>query len=313
MERATGHGIGRGTERAVGGAIGRGGEDRALRIERVSDLADPRLADYRNLKDAALLRGRGRFVVEGRANLLVLLERSAFRPESILLGEAAFAALRDALAARVASDVPIFVAPQPLLDGVVGFPVHRGALAVCVRPPAAEPESLVRDVLARFPAPRILVLEDVRDADNVGAIFRNAMALGGRAVLLGGHSCDPLYRKAIRTSMGGSLVVPFARAEDTPAFLGRLREFGFAVLAFDPKEPGQGTLDEVAERSASASGPIALLVGTEGPGLTAAALGQATRRVRIAMEPGVDSLNVATAVAIGLHALRPRADRIGGG
>jgi len=291
----------------------------ALRIERVFELADPRLADYRNLKDAALLRDRGRFVVEGRTNLLVLLERSAHRPESILLGEAAFAALRDALAARVGPDVPIFVAPQPLLDGIVGFSVHRGALAICVRPPATTAEDLVRDVLARFASPRILVLEDVRDADNVGAIFRNAMALGGRAVLLGGHACDPLYRKAIRTSMGGSLVVPFARTDDTPAFLGRLRESGFAVLAFDPKDPGDGdgdesgaeAVDEVERLRAEAPGPVALLVGTEGPGLSSAALAQASRRIRIAMEPGVDSLNVATAVAIGLHALRPRSEPIG--
>ncbi|MBY0399497.1 RNA methyltransferase [Myxococcota bacterium] len=273
----------------------------ALRVEAVVDLADPRLADYRNLKDAALLRERGRFVVEGRANLLVLLEHSRFRPESILLGEAAFAALRDPLE-RMARDVAIFVAPQPVLDGVVGFSVHRGALAVCLRPPPASPEALVRELLERFEAPRVVVLEDVRDADNVGAIFRNAMALGGQAVLLGGHSCDPLYRKAIRTSMGGALRVPFARVGDTPAFLGRLREFGFAVLAFDPKESG----DEVERLGGEPAAPVALVVGTEGPGLSAAALARASRRVRIAMEPGVDSLNVATAVAIGLQALRSR-------
>ncbi|MBK7952458.1 MAG: RNA methyltransferase [Deltaproteobacteria bacterium] len=281
--------------------------EKLLRVERVAALGDPRLADYRNLKDAALLRDRGRFVVEGRANLLVLLERSHMRPESILLSEAAFGALGADLA-RLAGGVPIFVADQSVLDGVVGFSVHRGALAACPRPPSTEPEVLAREVLDRFDAPRVVVLEDVRDADNVGAIFRNAMALGARAVFLGGHSCDPLYRKAIRTSIGGSLCVPFARTEDAPAFLGRLREFGFAVLAFDPKETGH----EVDSLRHDRPGPAALVVGTEGPGLTAAALAQASRRIRIAMEPGVDSLNVATAVAIGLHALRPPADPSGG-
>lgn len=289
---------------AATGALKGEAIDEALPVERVAELGDPRLADYRNLKDATLLRDRGRFVVEGRANLLVLLERSRFRPESLLLSEAAFGALRADLA-RWAGDVPIFVAPQPVLDGVVGFSVHRGALAVCPRPPSSEPEALARELLARFAAPRVVVLEDVRDADNVGAIFRNAMALGADAVFLGGHSCDPLYRKAIRTSMGGSLCVPFARADDVPVFLGRLREFGFAVLAFDPKESG----DEVDGLRHDPPGPAALVVGTEGPGLTAAALAQASRRIRIAMEPGVDSLNVATAVAIGLHALRRPAGR----
>ncbi|MFO0690166.1 MAG: RNA methyltransferase [Myxococcota bacterium] len=270
-----------------------------LRIEPVDDLADPRLADYRNLKDAVLLRERRRFVVEGRGNLLVLLEGARFRPESILLGEAAFAALRTDLA-RLAPDVPIFVAPQPVLDGIAGFPVHRGALAVGLLPPAQDPEDLVREVLAACTAPRILVLEDVLDADNVGAIFRNAMAFGVRAVFTSRRGCDPLYRKAVRTSMGGALRVPFAATADVPGFLGRLRDFGFAVLAFDPKESGE----EVDVLRREPPGPTALVVGTEGPGLTAGALAQATRRIRIAMEPGVDSLNVATAVAIGLHALR---------
>ncbi len=280
----------------------------SLRREDVSALDDPRLADYRSLTDAELLARRGRFIVEGRGNLRVLLSRSAFRPESILLGEAAFTALRAELAV-FAKEIPIFVAPQPVLDGVVGFKIHRGALAACLRPAPRDPDALVGEVLAHFPSARVVVLEGVRDADNVGGVFRNAMALGARAVFACDRSCDPLYRKAIRTSMGGALCVPFARTGELIGFLARLRAAGFSIWAFDPKAPGD-ELDSFAPR---ASGPVALLLGTEGEGLSKAALSAADRRVRIAMEPGVDSLNVATAAAIGLHVLRGSADGSAGG
>ena len=277
----------------------------SLRRDDVSDLDDPRLADYRNLKDAELLVQRGRFIVEGRGNLRVLLARTPLRPESMLFSEAAFAALSAELV-PLATGIPIFVAPQRVLDTVVGFKVHRGALAACLRPAPHDPGALAREVLARSSAPRVLVLEGVRDADNVGGIFRAAMAFGARAVFLCGRSCDPLYRKAIRTSMGGSLCVPFAHAHaaDGLGLLAGLRAMGFCVLAFDPKEPGE-TLAGLRER---VRGPVALLFGTEGDGLSEAVLAGSDRRVRIAMEPGVDSLNVATAAAIGLHALRAEPD-----
>lgn len=269
-----------------------------LAIDRVAELSDPRLADYVNLKDAELLLRRGRFIVEGRGNLRVLLSQSAFRPESLLLSEAACEAMRGELEAW-ARGIPIFVGAQAVLDGVVGFKIHRGALAACLRPRPLEPSVLIAELLARDPAPVVVVLEDVRDADNVGAVFRNAMALGGRGVFLAAKSCDPLYRKAIRTSMGGALRVPFARTDDLPGLLGELLAAGFEVLAFDPK-PGATPVGELARE---ARRPCAILVGTEGEGLTQAALAHSSRRVRIPMEPGVDSLNVATAVAIGLHAL----------
>lgn len=271
----------------------------SLAREDVGDLADPRLADYRNLRDAELLLRRDRFIVEGRGNLRVLLTRTALRPESLLLSEAACSALESELAPLVVG-VPVFVAPQSVLDAVVGFRVHRGALAVCRRPAPRDPVALAAEVLARESAPRVVVLEGVRDADNVGGIFRAAMAFGARAVFLCGRSCDPLYRKAVRTSMGGSLCVPFARVEEEGALLSALRAKGFCVLAFDPKEPGEA-LEGLRDRL---PGPVALLFGTEGSGLSDAALAGADRRVRIGMEDGVDSLNVATAAAIGLHALR---------
>lgn len=275
----------------------------SLAREDVADFADPRLADYRNLKDADLLLRRGRFIVEGRGNLRVLLTRSLLRPDSLLLSEAAWAALAAELA-PLAVGVPIFVAKQAVLDAVVGFRVHRGALAVCCRPELPEPARLAGEVLAREAAPRVVVLEGVRDADNVGGIFRAAMALGARAVFLCGSTCDPLYRKAVRTSMGGSLCVPFARAEGVGGLLPALRAMGFCVLAFDPKEPAEG----LESLRGSLGGPVALLFGTEGEGLSEAARVGSDRRVRIEMEGGVDSLNVATAAAIGLHALRAGSD-----
>jgi tRNA G18 (ribose-2'-O)-methylase SpoU len=271
----------------------------AMRRETVTDLEDPRLDDYRNLKDATLAGARGRFIVEGRGTLRVLLSRSHFRPDSILLNERSFAALEADLA-EFEPDCPIYVGGQPLLDRVVGFPIHRGCLAACARDEVQDPLDLARRVKGQEAAPRIIVLEGLTNLDNVGLIFRNAMALGARAVLLCPRTCDPLYRKAIRTSMGGSLCVPFARAENLPALLFGLRELEFEVLAFDPGEPGV----EIQSLDAPRLGATALLFGTEGPGLSAQALAAADRRVRIAMEEGVDSLNVAVSAGIALSLLR---------
>jgi tRNA G18 (ribose-2'-O)-methylase SpoU len=270
-----------------------------MRRETVTDLEDPRLDDYRNLKDATLEGARGRFIVEGRGTLRVLLSRSHFRPDSILLNERSFAALEADLA-EFEPDCPIYVGGQPLLDRVVGFPIHRGCLAACARDELQDPLDLARRLKGQEAAPRIIVLEGLTNLDNVGLIFRNAMALGARAVLLCPRTCDPLYRKAIRTSMGGSLCVPFARAENLPALLFGLRELEFEVLAFDPGEPGV----EIQSLDAPRLGATALLFGTEGPGLSAQALAAADRRVRIAMEEGVDSLNVAVSAGIALSLLR---------
>jgi len=200
---------------------------------------------------------------------------------------------------------------------VVGFKVHRGALAACARPAPRDPIELAQAVRAADPAPRVVVMEGVLDADNVGGIFRAAMAFGARAVFACGRSCDPLYRKAIRTSMGGSLCVPFARARgaggDPIRLLAALRAQGFSVVALDPGPAGEPVDALRAAAGRAAPGPVALVVGTEGAGLTAAALAAADRRVRIPMEPGVDSINVATATAIALHVLRGSVETGDGG
>jgi tRNA G18 (ribose-2'-O)-methylase SpoU len=270
-----------------------------MRIERIDDFGDPRIADYQNLKDKRLLADRGRFVVEGRVNLRVMLERSPFVPDSILLSERTYRLMERELT-RLAPGCPIYVADQSVVDEVVGFPMHRGCLAVCSRGASVDPMALVRDLLAAESAPRILVLEGILNLDNIGSIFRNAMGLGGRAVLLCPRSVDPLYRKAIRTSMGATLAVPFARTDDLSALLDGLRAAGFEVFALDPAAEGVYVDDLVADEV----GPAALLLGTEGEGLSEAALARADHRVRIPMEPGVDSLNVAVAAGIALHRLR---------
>lgn len=270
-----------------------------MQVERVDDFGDSRIADYRNLKDRHLLAARGRFVVEGRVNLRVMLERSPFVPDSILLSERTHRLMQEELT-RLEPGCSVYVANQVILDRVIGFPVHRGCLAIGSRGTPVDPMALARDLLAAEAAPRILVLEGVLNLDNVGGIFRNAMALGGRAVLLCPRCVDPLYRKAIRTSMGATLAVPFARTKDLGALLDGLRDAGFEVLALDPSPEGV-RLEDLAAREI---GPAALLVGTEGEGLSAEALARVDRRVRIPMEPGVDSLNVSVAAGIALHRLR---------
>lgn len=258
-------------------------------------LDDPRVDDYRDIRDREWWRRRGLFVVEGRGTLRCLVERSGFRPRSVLLGEPARAALGDVLA-RLDPAVPVYTAPRDVLEAVAGFAVHRGCLAVVERPP----ETGLADLVERLPEgdSRVVVLEGLSNHDNVGGVFRNAMAFGADAVVLCPRCCDPLYRKAIRTSMGGSLCVPFARALHWPDALERLRERGYAIVALDPA--GDVALGDPAR---PLPGRVALVVGTEGEGLSPAVRTMADRLVRIPMAPGADSVNVATAAAIALHHL----------
>ena len=265
----------------------------------VTDFEDPRIEIYRNLKDRELAGSMGRFIVEGRGNLLVLLQRSAYQPESILLSPRTYASIETELRA-LAPQCPVYVADRPVFDRLVGFPIHRGCLAACVREDVADPLELARRALAKEGAPRLVVLEGLANLDNVGLIFRNAMAFGARGILLCPKTCDPLYRKAIRTSMGGSLCVPFARAKNFPEMLSGLQTLGYEVLAFHPSADSL----PIGSLQPARLGPTALLFGTEGPGLSESALAAASQQVRIEMEPGVDSLNVGVAAGIGLSLLR---------
>jgi tRNA G18 (ribose-2'-O)-methylase SpoU len=387
-------------------------------IIRIDDAADPRIADYRNVPDPVLLRRRGLFVAENRLVVRPLLASARFRALSVLVTDAAYAALRDDLA-PFEPTLPIYVCAKSLMEPVSGYNIHRGCLALGVRPdpqsvsdllaalgharrasersgamgpqapqrgcragdPAQERTSLTgcrgprhsnnersgamgpqapqrgcragdpaqeRTSLAGCRGPRhsnrLVVLEGITNADNVGAVFRNARAFGADGIVVGPGCCDPLYRKAIRVSIGATLEVPYAcvgppgfspvathvgppgfspvathvgppgfspvadrgapPATAWPADLLELERAGFTVVALTPA-------GDAVDLDTFASGPlpdkIALLVGNEGEGLSAGAQGASDVRVRIVMAPGVDSLNVSTATGIALY----RMSRVG--
>ena len=267
----------------------------------IADPADPRLDDYRNVPDGELVRQRGLFVAEGRLVVRRLLVESSLVARSLMLTEAACRAMTEVLARRPA--VPVHLVTQPVMDQVAGFNVHRGCLAIGARPQPRHWQDAVTG------ARTIVVLERVSNADNVGGIFRSAAAFRVDAVLLDSATTDPLYRKAIRTSVGAALVVPFARAEPWPAVLDELRARGFATVALTPA-PTAKTIRTVAK--AIGGRPFALVLGHEGEGLTDLALAACEYRARIPITSHVDSLNVATAAAIALYECR-RDDRDAGG
>lgn len=248
------------------------------------------LDDYRNIPDADLVRQRGTFVAEGRLVVRRLLTDSALRVRSVLLTDTAREAMADVLATR--PDVPVYVVPQTTMNEVAGFEIHRGCLAVGERPTPRP----WRDITTS--ARTVVVLERVSNADNVGSIIRSAAAFGTDAVLLDPTSTDPLYRKAIRTSMGAALVMPFARMDPWPGALHDLRTLGFATVGMTPSSSAP-RLAETME--ALAGGRVALLLGHEGDGLSACALEACAFTARIPVTSRVDSLNVATATAIALY------------
>lgn len=217
-----------------------------------------------------------------------LLE-TGHRVESMLLNDASLRAL-DISISRLPQKIPVYVCDTEEFAAITGFNLHRGCLALAERPAARSLADVVRE------AELLLVLEGVSDADNVGSAFRNAAAFGASVVLSEG-CCDPLYRKAIRTSMGSVLRTPYARIKHWPDDLAALKAGGFTIVALTPRE-GAVDLPAVARRPGQRT---ALLVGSEGPGLTAEAEGMADMRVRIPIRAEVDSLNLATATGIALH------------
>jgi len=263
----------------------------------VTDLDDPRIADYRHVADGRLLEERGLFVAEGRLVVERLFEDGRYRVRSVLLREReGGSSFRPSLATE--APVPFFVVSSDLMRGLTGFDFHRGYLALAERPsPVAASE-----VLAGLTGDAVVVaLEEIANADNVGGVFRNAAAFGAGAVLLSPGCCDPLYRKAIRTSMAAALRVPFARVAPWPEDLSALRGAGFSIAALTT---AAGARDLAAfARDPGRPRRLALLVGTEGAGLSEAAVARADALVRIPMAPGVDSLNLATATGIALHSL----------
>jgi tRNA G18 (ribose-2'-O)-methylase SpoU len=261
-------------------------------IARIGSLDDPRVADYAHVGDPAWLRAGGLVAAEGRLVVSRLVEDRRFEIVSMLLTPAALAALQPLV--DDAPEVAAYVCDQAEMNVLTGFNFHRGCLALARRPaPLA---------LTALAGARVLVgLEAVGNPDNIGGIFRSALALGADGVLLDDRCGDPLYRKAIRTSMGATLRVPFAPVPEWPAASALLRAGGFTVVALTPSPDA---VDIEAARTVLRGRKLVLLLGSEGTGLTGPALDAADHRVCIAVEPRSDSLNVAVAAGIALHALR---------
>ena len=278
--------------------------------ESIEHASDPRLDPYRLVGDHAALEREGLFVAEGRLVVERLLNDGRFGVHSVLVTPPALAALTPALDRR--PDVGVSVCDPALLREITGFDFHRGCLALAFRPESPSQSSrddqrtpAPTDVSVLFPdAVRVLALEGVSNPDNVGGLFRAALAFGVDAVILDRATADPLYRKAIRTSMAATLRVPFARLDPWTDGLASLRASGLRVVALTPHSAAV-PLDDYAARRGER---IALVVGSEGFGMSPESMALADARVRIPIDPRADSLNVVTAAAIALHALRAPLD-----
>lgn len=267
-----------------------------MSVTEVTDLDDPRLADYRDLTDVALRRATelraGLYMAEGHW----VIERAlavGHQPRSVLCEPKRLASVVDLLRGHPSTEV--YVAAADLLREVTGYHVHRGALAAMHRP---ELPSL-GEILSG--SDRVLVLEDLVDHTNVGAAFRSAAALGFDAVVISPQCADPLYRRSVKVSMGAVLGVPWTRAQQWPTALAEIRAAGLVTIALTPASDAT----VLAELPDSARSRCALLIGSEGPGLTAAAMTLVDHRARIPMYHGIDSLNAAAATAVACYALGP--------
>ena len=255
------------------------------------------LSDYRDLTDVKLRTSleaeHGLYIAES-TKIIDRALRAGHEPRSLLMSRAWFLRLAPVLAGELASDAPILLGTEEQVDGLAGFHVHRGALASMRRPRPREVSATITGVR------RVVIVEDVVDHTNLGAIFRSAAGLGVDAVLLSPSCADPLYRRSIRVSMGTVFQVPWARFTAWPTGLQELRQEGFTLAALALED------DSVTLREFAASAPerVALLLGTEGDGLRPATLAQADATVLIPMSHAVDSLNVAAATAVACYALQ---------
>jgi tRNA G18 (ribose-2'-O)-methylase SpoU len=263
----------------------------------VTDADDPRLDDYRGLTDTALRAVRepagGLYIAES-AKVIARAVAAGHRPRSVLVQERWVEGIRGVLDDDGDADVPVFVVPDAIAEAVTGFAVHRGALASMHRPHLPSVAEVLVD------ASLVLILEDIGDHTNVGAAFRAAAGLGADAVLVSPRCADPLYRRSVRVSMGTVFQVPWTRIDDWERAVVDLHgaEFDIAALALDDDAVD---LDIYAARRPDR---VALMLGSEGDGLSTTALADADRVVTIPMSGGVDSLNVASAAAVALWALK---------
>ncbi|HEY0359290.1 MAG TPA: RNA methyltransferase [Mycobacteriales bacterium] len=260
-----------------------------MNVHHITDPGDLRLADYRSLTDVQLRVSweppNGVFIAEGELVLRRAIE-AGYALRSVLVDAKRVGQLVDLLGGR--DDVPVYAGAPAVLEATTGFHVHRGILASVHRPAPRE----LGELLAT--ARRLAILEDLNNSTNLGAVFRCAAALGIDGVLLSPSCADPLYRRSVRVSMGEVFAVPYARADSWPGALADVRAAGFTVLALTP-DPAAVALDRLS--GADRARP-ALLLGAEGPGLSRGALTGSDVAVRIPMQRGVDSLNVAAAAAV---------------
>ena len=260
-----------------------------MKLIPIDDPQDPRVAAYLDIRERDLVGRQGRFVAEGKVVLDVLFSSGRFAPESALVLENRLAGLDNTLR-KAPAELPVYVVAGEIMDRIAGFHMHRGILAIGNRGTAQPAEAMLEALPA---GALVVVLVGIANHDNMGSIFRNAAAFGADAVLMDATCCDPLYRKAIRVSVGAALKVPFASFDDTAGLTTMLDRLGFRQFALSPRG---GTDIRDAERT----NRVALYLGTEGEGLPESLLDR-LRTVRIAMARGFDSLNVAAASAIALH------------
>ena len=257
----------------------------------INDLADKRLGAYLNIKERDLTGRQSRFIAEGKVVLRVLLQSAQFEAESLLITENKLAGMQDILSLR-SSDVPVYVVSSAHMDQIAGFNVHRGILAVGKRKTPSDINRLIKSIPENG---LMLILCGISNHDNIGSIFRNAAAFEASCVLLDETCCDPLYRKAIRVSVGATLQVPYTHNGQIDDIIKAVAEAGINLIALSPQSTQ--SLYELP-----AHGRTALLLGTEGDGLPPHLL-TSLQTARIPMSRHFDSLNVATASGIALSCL----------
>ncbi|MCM2473271.1 RNA methyltransferase [Rhizobium sp. CG5] len=268
----------------------------------ITDPDDPRIAEFRQIRERDLTGRQGRFIAEGTVVLRMLAQAHGagrgIRAEKILLLQNRVGGL-DELLAAFPPDIPVYVAESALLDAIAGFHLHRGVLALGLRDAALPASGLIASLPEQS---LVLVGCGISNHDNIGSMFRNAAGFTADVVLLDETCCDPLYRKALRVSVGSVLSVPYDRQGSAVELLGSLADAGFAIWALSPS-------GAVELRDIPASTRMALVVGTEGEGLPAEVLAR-FQTARIAQAPGLDSLNVGTASGIALYGLAQAMGRL---
>ena len=273
----------------------------------IEDAADPRLSDYTGLTDVARRSkhepSMGIYMAESEMVIRVAVE-AGHRVKSLLMAERWIEPLADLLptiGADAAGEIPLYVADYETLEQITGFNVHRGALAAMYRPELPSLDALL-DSLNGVASPRIAILDGLVNHTNVGAIFRSAAALGADAVLISPACADPLYRRSIRVSMGTVFQVPWTRFESWSEMASTLKSRGFEIAALALSDESR----DIEEYAVNAPGRLALILGTEGTGISPDARDICDALVEIPMQGDVDSLNVAAASAVAFWALRPR-------